>query len=1134
MGNSCLVRAVSKKVAFLVGAMSSVLTGTAAVAQVSDATLLRMAAMKAVPAIDGAISIDEQKYSSVQYGPISGTTKLMSVRYGSFFVGYTDDGIYFAARTSAPTRPQKFSGTDRVSISLLPEGSNAPKEFFVCVADGSSNLPPSAKSAMRHPRGIDICGMECVETEMFIPFAELGVVKPSDGAKWGLQMSVTYSSEPETAYWHLPFVQGEMGTLVFDSRCPISGLVNFNTCELWRPRGGYNLLFRFSNPAASAVTLASTSVLHRGIGFAKLDDNPEKVEGVLHNKITEFAGQTIPAGGNRDFVHPEYALWPGKVNELNIGIVANGVVCYRRRIRWDLSRGLKWKDADDLPTLDVGFYPSVGNRVIVQYKANGARNLVSGAIRVYGADGKVYWEKTLQGRPHLKSIATFDDRLPELPLQNYYVRLVAVGEDGRKYSDERTFAVRKFPWQGLNLGCERVILPPFKPIELKDDGQIAFLQTAYHPNGVFWDEVHALGENILAAPIELEVNGGHFTVVDTRIVSAEKDRVVREAIAEKDDLALKVTQNYDYDGFCWTVLEFVPKSPVRVDSLRVRVPLKNEVVKCFDVCCRNDRRAYAAPDFFLPSGDGEVWTSATNAPKWMKQLYPANIQPYVWFGGAAKGFCWMVNSVKGMSLDRDIPPQKIVRSNGAATLYSDIVNKPVVWEKPVTICMGFQPTPVKPQNRRLCSLARDMYSGYMCPSNAVRSQENKATGFMMPTLLFPIHSFPAEDRSLLEWTFAQKASNHREYERKLKEFSDRHADWFAEKGRMSSECYRRNQIILRQMTGAKVRKFYLDPMLISCFWPEDEMYKAEWSVYERPRDNYMSEYGGKITKSRIDKLLYDANTALELGYNGIFYDVFGCHRDYNFVINPERAYFKPDGSLQIGGNDLLEQREIVKRTATLCYVKGASFEGTPYVEVHTTDCYVVPVLSFAAVNNVCERGAMGGDWQERFPEGYALAEICGRQAGTVPGVIVSTKAGDVTRRGKELRSLFALMCAYGFFSLDDQGIVYREWFEKAWNIVYDFGWGRPETRIHFYYDEEPSPVVHDGKDVRLTVAEKADSALLLFGNLGDDVDVTFDSSGLRFKVGKVTDAETGDELSSNSLHVSRHGYRMIKIERSTK
>ena len=1123
------------KVVLLFASIALSLRGMAAIpTAVCDATFLRMAEMGLEPIIDGVITTDEQKYSSAQYGPISGQTKLMSVRYGSFFIGYTYDGIYFAARTSSPPRPQKLTAADRVLLSLLPEGCDAQKEFFVCVADGSSNLPPSAKSAIRHPRGIDICGMECVETEMFIPFAVLGAARPADGAKWGLQMSVAYSSEPETAYWHLPSVQGEMGTLVFDSCCPISGLVNFDAYELWRPRGGYNILFRFSNPTASAMTLSSTSVLHRGIGFAKLDDKPEKIGGILHNKITEFAGQTIPVGANRDFVHPEYALWPGKINELDIGIVANGVACYRRRIRWDLSRGLKWKDSENLPTLDTGFYPSAGNRFLAQYKTNAKKNLVRGGIRVVGADGKTYWEKALKGKPFLSKSELFDESLPGLPVQAYVVRFAAIDDQGRKYTDERTFAVRALQWHGKKLGTERVIVPPFKPIHIAENGDVEFLQTAYRPGGVLWSEVCVLGENLMAGAVELEVNGGRFAVTGERIVSAEKDRVVREVTAEKGDLALKVTQDYDYDGFCWATMEFAPRAPVKVNSLRVKMPLKNEIVKYFDVCCRNDRRACEAPDFSLPSCEGEVWSSATNAPKWMKQLYPANVQPYVWFGGAAKGFCWMINSVKGMSLEREVPPQRIVRSNDAATLYSDIVNKPVAWDKPVTICMGFQPTPVKPQNRRLCSLARDMYSGYMCPSNAVRSQENKATGFMMPTLLFPIHTFPAADRSLLEWTFAQKNSNHFEYERKLKEFTDRHSDWFAEKGRMSSECYRRNQIILRQMTGAKVRKFYLDPMLISCFWPEDEMYKAEWSVYERPRDNYMSEYGGKITKSRIDKLLYDAKTALELGYNGIFYDVFGCHRDYNFVMSPERVYFKPDGSLQIGGNDLLEQREIVKRTATLCYMNGACFEGTPYVEVHTTDCYVVPVLSFAAVNNACERGAMGGDWQERFPEGYALAEICGRQAGTIPGVIVSTKAGDATRREKELRSLMALMCAYGFFSLDDQGIVHCDWFEKAWNIVYDFGWGRPETKIHFYYDDGPSPVAHDGKDVRLTVAEKADSALLLFGNLGDDVDVTFDSSDLRFKVGKMTDAETGDELSSNSLHVSRHGYRMIKIERSTK
>ena len=949
----------------------------AAAPALSDSTCLRMAAMKAAPVIDGTISIDEQKHASAQYGPISESTKLMSIRYGSFFIGYTDGGIYFAARTSSPTRPQKFAKEDRVTLSLLPEGQSKPMSFSVCMADGSSNLPPDAKSAMRRPRGIDICGMECVETEMFIPFAALGSGKPADGAKWGLQMSVKYSSESETAVWHLPSVPGEMGSLVFDSSCPVAGLVDFSACELWRPRGGYFILFRFSNPSGIDAKLSSKSVVHRGIGFAKLDDNPEKVEGAVHNKITEINGQTVPAGANKDFVHPEYAIWPGKVNTLVIDIAANGVVCYRRQIRWDLSRGLNWKDAEGLPTLETGFYPSVGNRFRAEYKVNGKKNLVAGTIRVEGADGKTYWQKEIKGSPYIPAKKLYDEKLPGLPRQDYVAKFTATDANGKTYTDERTFAVRKFPWQGLNIGKDRVILPPFKPIRVAENGDIAFLQTAYRPGGVLWSEVHALGENLMAGAVELEVNGGRFNVTGERIVSAEPDRVVREVTAEKGDLALKVTQDYDYDGFCWATMEFAPKSPVTVESLCVKMPLKNELAKYFDVCIRNDRRAYAAPDFTLPQGDGEVWSSATNAPAWVKKLYPANVQPYVWFGGASKGFCWMANSVKGMSLGRDAPPQRIVRANGAATLYSDIVNKQVTWDRPVTICMGFQPTPVKPQNRRLCVLARDTYSGYLCPSNAVRIMESKGTGFVMPTLLFPIHTFPAGDRSLFDWTMSQKKSDHRGYMDRLKEFTDRHADWFAEKGRMSATAYWRDQIVQRQMTGAKVRLFYLDPMLCTCFWPEDEMYKAEWSPYEWPRDNWMGEYGCKITESRIDKLLYDAKRALELGYNGIFYDVFGCHRDYNFIVNPERAYHKTDGSLQIGGNDLMEQREIVKRTATLCHLNGGSFEGSPVVSIHTTDCYVVPVMSFAAINDACERGAMGGDWQDRFPEGYAITEICG-------------------------------------------------------------------------------------------------------------------------------------------------------------
>jgi len=86
----------------------------------------------------------------------------------------------------------------------------------------------------------------------------------------------------------------------------------------------------------------------------------------------------------------------------------------------------------------------------------------------------------------------------------------------------------------------------------------------------------------------------------------------------------------------------------------------------------------------------------------------------------------------------------------------------------------------------------------------------------MSTLLFPVHTYPANDRSLLEWSFAQKESNHRGWERKATEFADRHADWFIEKGRNVAVVWRRDQLINRQMTGAKSRMFYLCRRIRSC------------------------------------------------------------------------------------------------------------------------------------------------------------------------------------------------------------------------------------------------------------------------------------------------------------------------------
>ena len=76
--------------------------------KVSDETLLRCGPMTATPVIDGTISLQEADQSSQNYGFMASGTKLLTLRYGKFYFGYTDQGIYFAARCSIPPKPQKL------------------------------------------------------------------------------------------------------------------------------------------------------------------------------------------------------------------------------------------------------------------------------------------------------------------------------------------------------------------------------------------------------------------------------------------------------------------------------------------------------------------------------------------------------------------------------------------------------------------------------------------------------------------------------------------------------------------------------------------------------------------------------------------------------------------------------------------------------------------------------------------------------------------------------------------------------------------------------------------------------------------------------------------------------------------
>jgi hypothetical protein len=252
-------------------------------------------------------------------------------------------------------------------------------------------------------------------------------------------------------------------------------------------------------------------------------------------------------------------------------------------------------------------------------------------------------------------------------------------------------------------------------------------------------------------------------------------------------------------------------------------------------------------------------------------------------------------------------------------------------------------------------------------------------------------------------------------------------------------------------TGCDYTIDYMNPMIDSCHWPEWEKYKSEWTIFDWYERNEINEYHCNIVPSRIDKLMYDALFSLKLGIRAIYYDCFEQSRDWNYIMNDAVARTE-GGSVRNAVNRFFAWREIAKRTATLCYLNGGMAFGRPFTELHATSFQVIPVLSFMSTALMMERGSRGGEFQERYNESYLLTDIVCRQSGAVPRLIVTTVTGDDERKHRELKSLFGLMCAIGVFALQDQGIVNADWFDRAWNIVFDAGWGKPGSEMHWYYD----------------------------------------------------------------------------------
>lgn len=1109
-------------------------------AELSQDTLLRLPPMAKTPVIDGKVDIDEWMGASQSFGGFSDKTKLMTYRISVYYFGYDSKNVYFALRSEIPDPPMQLTEKDAVELTIQAPGAANPQTFKVN-AMGKGNLPNGAKFAGHFECKNHEYGYTYWETEMSIPISALkrkcpfryfltgalGLKEIRDGEKWGLQMTRYWDNREETGRWHQPAIAGELATFIPDGKSPSVSLYNLGDGKYFYYESYYTFRFSIANPTKSVLfAFSGTKIVTPKGGENKLTGEEEDEEAATMKKADMKFNDRVDAGKTVHISRVEYSGAGIHTIKADFSSSENGTVFYKRTLKWDLRKAVKWYDPVGLPSMDARFYPTCDNKFFVSINRNKIENVASVTVTIKDASGKTV--KSFNP-PWSGKVGRYMDtvQLPELPLGKYVACMDMVDANGKHYSHEKTFSVEKFEWQTANVGiAPGVIIPPFKPLKVdKAKNEVHALLTGYEIGGALWNTVYAEGENILASPVELTINGEKFTPGKIRLVSQASDRVVYESDVSWKNLKLTAVHDYDYDGFCKITLKFNPEGKVVVDDFTLNVSLKSQFVSLYDVPFRaGDNHSKGARDFALPKKDGELWNSLMEKESGIWN-YGVPVEPYFWFGGIYKGFCWITDVPKHFSNDPAKPVQTLVRKGDVVTFLIAFVNKPTVWNKPFEMEMGFQATPVKPQAKGFLKSAQHL-GKYLCPKNANLDPLNRIPGLPLSHGEFDM---PNDDYNLWDYLFASRGKplDQKAYIAFLKEYVNRNADYFTRHG-SSPEGVLGDWAFWWRALCSDHMLYYADPKAMSSCWPETEMYKGEWAD---GKDNYSSAYDGSLTKSNIDRMLFAFRNVIRRGGDGIYYDCFSFRTSRDPVAGS--AYRMDDGVL-VHGFDMLEWRSLVKRTATMLYLEKRLTYGAPWVCVHSSNSMVVPVASFASTILTWERGGQGGDYQNRFPEGFVLSDTIGTQAGVMPFLIISSAVGDTARRVHELRTAFSLMCAYGIMKLHEQNMIYDKDFDNAWNTVFNFGFGDPDVQYLPFWGYEKQPVVCDAKDVRMTVLVRKDGrALILVGNLGDQVKATFDVSGLCYKNFTARDACSGKEIAKNanpSINIERHGYALIEID----
>lgn len=1118
---------------------------------------LRLPLMGKAPVIDGVIHPEEWDGASQMQGftrfyEEGGLIKGggLTPQKGEFWLGADEQNLYVAVRTETPpggkllARANPVDGgasinavfaDDAIEVRVIPD-TDAPateRRLYLALFNARGTVADSVTTLRG---GVKWHGNwkvknsikdEYWHSEIALPWADIGVDSPL-GKTMGVRIGRDWRQAvgADQTEWGLGKTAfddaSSMPRVIWDAGAPVVQTVQLQDA----PNQPVKIKVRISNPGSAALK-TDLHVFADPVGSPAQNYRKQvEVEPGQHQELTF----PIDASLDEDIQTRIHASSPDGKRTYYL----RDFIWQRNRpkVLWNLN-----PEAAKLAEIKFAYFPSYNAMHVEANLANMPnRQDVKGielSIRRKGVARAIVKTTMPPVKNNVSEIQRWN--IPSLPQGQYELVAQLQGVNARPVV--QNFVRHRLEWEGNRLGKSDIVVPPFTPIKVNGD-EVGVVLRRHRTNGLgLWNQVTAAGKPLLKAPMRLEATfGGKVSSAQgqkgpgqSKVLVQKPTEVVTEAKWQAGALKGSTRNEWDYDGVVKTTFTLAPPT-AKVDRLTLVIPLDNAETPLMHAVTFGGDYNYSGE---IKAGNGVVWKSA-DAPG---NAFIGTYVPYLWVGGAERGFAVFGENDAGWITDDKTSCQEIVRkADGTLELHLKLVQQPTQWKQPRKITIGFQATPVKPlpKNWRTWTVhaGKDASSRVKVPG--LLQQFFLGTTRYWGSVAGPGAIYPADGDMSLWHEYTRLRKTGKPDPGYLKKWSDKAYAKLSPELRKAHEDTMTELLKYMAMQPQNVL-IYTDASGMRPDTPAGQTFINEWNIQPFPQREweYAStiDYAVEAVPSYRDSRAWYYQKSLATFNDGIYWDVSYFKPNYNPITT--NAYVRPDGRVQ-PSTGIWNVRALLKRGAVLAQEMGKTNRNM----VHMSGANIVPINGFAATQADWELQYGAGDFQDKYPRDYILAQSTGRQAGLVPIVLLGPEfvVGNAEEAAWQYRTAAGVMLTHEikhWWMRDTWGSPDAFW--ANYDKLLQFGYGQPNVKVFNYWDRH-YPAKISGQTSSLIVSKPKSATLVICDyEKGGDITVKLDTKALGLTGPlKATNTENGQAVTIDGetirINLKKHDFAVIRID----